>query len=363
VFFATRFFSTTIMIITMQDPRWNDPKTPPLSNGPLRTVTSPSELKFKLVNDGHYIEYLLPYPMHGYLYTWRTLMTNATIPYSASLKEARAKTSFCHLLDAILRDGGYVVEFVEAYFDESGSDDKSSVLCVAGYIIEKNAAAEMDVKWLDVLEKFNLPFFRMSACAHGSPPFDNMTKDERIEVEKQMIAIIKSYTTYGIAVTVEPHTFAQIMPELPEAGSAYSFCAHTCLVGVKWWANQHKYRGDIAYFFESGHRSQSEANNIMNKLFDDPQQRADHRYASHTFADKAKARPLQAADLLAWQWHTDRKRPASRGRPRLDLQELVRDQKPPHHALHYDANLLRGMRDKVLSRRFPLTFPYPEPWR
>jgi hypothetical protein len=48
----------------MQDPRWNDPQKPPLSNGPLRVVTSPSELKFKLVNDGHYIEYLLPYPMH-----------------------------------------------------------------------------------------------------------------------------------------------------------------------------------------------------------------------------------------------------------------------------------------------------------
>jgi hypothetical protein len=50
--------------MTMQDPRWNNPQQPPLSNGPLRAVTSPSELKFKLVNDGHYIEYLLPYPMH-----------------------------------------------------------------------------------------------------------------------------------------------------------------------------------------------------------------------------------------------------------------------------------------------------------
>lgn len=60
---------------------------------------------------------------------------------------------------------------VEAYFDESGSHANSPVLCVAGYIIERDARIKLDAEWATVLQHFNLPFFRMSACAHGTEPF------------------------------------------------------------------------------------------------------------------------------------------------------------------------------------------------
>jgi hypothetical protein len=108
------------------------------------------------------------------------------------------------LLDISLPDGGVTVQMVEAFFDESGSDANSEVLCVAGYIFDKDSCVELDTKWCEVLSKFKLPFFRMSACAHGTKPFDRLTIEERIEVEKEMIALIKQFATYGIAVTVQP---------------------------------------------------------------------------------------------------------------------------------------------------------------
>src|SRR5438105_4019181 len=43
------------------------------------------------------------------------------------------------LLEILLPQNGYVMQLAEAYFDESGSHDGSPVLCVAGYIFEKNA--------------------------------------------------------------------------------------------------------------------------------------------------------------------------------------------------------------------------------
>ena len=57
-----------------------------------------------------------------------------------------------------------------------------------------------------------------------------LTSDQRIEVEKEMIGLVKRFAIYGIAVTAEPKLFEEIMPNLPEIGSAYSFCAHACLV-------------------------------------------------------------------------------------------------------------------------------------
>src|SRR5437764_426025 len=48
----------------MQDTRWDDPGKTPVSNGPLRAVTAPVEFKFRFIDDGQYIEFLLRYPMH-----------------------------------------------------------------------------------------------------------------------------------------------------------------------------------------------------------------------------------------------------------------------------------------------------------
>src|SRR5579863_4397936 len=51
-------------IRSMQDTRWDDPNFIPISNGPLRTTTSPNVFKARLVEDGQYFEFLLPYPTH-----------------------------------------------------------------------------------------------------------------------------------------------------------------------------------------------------------------------------------------------------------------------------------------------------------
>lgn len=256
------------------------------------------------------------------------------------------------------------MQMVETYFDESGSHENSPVLCVAGYIIEKDACIILDDEWEKALTKFDLPFFRMSACANGTYPFKHLSMDDRIAVEKELIAIMKANVSYGIAVTVEPKMYDAIMPAAPDLAigdSAYTFCARTCLTAVKVWAREQKYQGDIAYFFESGHRSQSHANALMNEVFKEPSLKEEYRYVSHTFADKKKVRPLQAADLIAWQWHTDHKR-RMRGkavRPRLDCQELMLDggNESRYHTLHWEEHMLRDMAQKVLRRKYPLTYP------
>lgn len=43
------------------------------------------------------------------------------------------------------------MNFVEAYFDESGSHKGSPVLCVAGYLIESESAKLLSKEWAEVL--------------------------------------------------------------------------------------------------------------------------------------------------------------------------------------------------------------------
>jgi Protein of unknown function (DUF3800) len=261
-----------------------------------------------------------------------------------------ADPPFVWILDVILPRGGYVTVEVAAYFDESGSHEGSPILCVAGYIIEKLRAVELTRQWNEVLRKYELPFFRMSDCAHGNGPFGGMTKQQRLQIEMLMVGIIKKWTVQGIAVTVNSDEFEKLMPKHPLIGSPYSFSAHTLLGGVYEWISQQRMSpiDKMAYFFEAGHQSQGEANAIMNKLFEIEKFRKDYRYAGHSFVPKDSTPAVQAADLLAWQWYTDKRHQLEARPRRKDCTVLLEH---PHNAVHIDQGKIVAMNESWLAEQ------------
>jgi len=214
-----------------------------------------------------------------------------------------------------------LVMLLEAYFDESGSHDGSEVLCVAGYVFEKINCLQLDADWAQVLRDYSLPFFRMTDCAHGNKPFAHLSKPQRIAAETRMIEIIRKYMAVGVSVTVRESDFYE-WTKAPNYlfGSAYTWCCYMCLIGVAGWVYHNKIDAEIAYFFEAGHQHQKQANAVMASVLDEP----DFRYKAHAFLKKQNARPLQSADLLAWQAATFRKR-YMKGitKPRADFRALV----------------------------------------
>src|SRR5262249_36440756 len=152
----------------------------------------------------------------------------------------------------------------------------------------------------------SLPYFRMSECAHGNGPFANLSKSERIELAARMIQIIKRDTLQGIAVTVNEREFNAHMLQHPLIGRPYTFSAQILLAGVSSWIETNPLVTNVAYFFEAGHRSQREADAIMTLMFRNPGAKERHRYSGHGFVEKERTPAVQAADLLAWQWYTDK---------------------------------------------------------
>ena len=167
----------------------------------------------------------------------------------------------------MLPNGGSVARMIKAYFDESGSHDDLPVLCVAGYLLNAANARALGAKWQTVLAEYGLPYFRMSACAHGSKPFDKLSREDRIAVETKMIAIIGEHATAGLGATMAMNDYSRYMPEHPLVGGAYTFCVRMCLGGAVSILEELHIPGNVAYFFEFGHRHQGEANTIMNDGF------------------------------------------------------------------------------------------------
>lgn len=252
----------------------------------------------------------------------------------------------CDVVADILRlhlpaGSGCVVIEGRAYFDESGSHGGSPVLCVAGYVFKKSEAIKLGHEWRKVLRWKKLPYFHMVDCAHGNGPFANLTKDERIAVETRLIEIIKAHAIQGISITVDPAEYASFPGKLPTRpglyDNAYAFCAQAIMAGISAFIERNSRIGKMHYFFEAGHQSAPQADEIMRAMFAVPKHKHDFRYAGHSFVEKADAPQIQAADLLAWQWYTDR-RHQREGRPRRkDCASLLQLH---HNAIHFGAEQL-----------------------
>jgi len=77
-----------------------------------------------------------------------------------------------------------------------------------------------------------------------------------------------------------------------------------------------------------------------------PELQTSYRYKAHAFVDKADIRPIQAADLLAWQWYKSATRLA-KGilKPRGDLITLLEG--TLHWTFHANADRLQDLVDRI----------------
>ena len=266
------------------------------------------------------------------------------------------------IIEILLPQGGLVLELVEFYLDES-EQESAQVLCVAGYLFDKTKCDAMSLKWSKVLKRHGLPYFHMVDCVHGNGAFSNMPKQERIDIQTQLIDLIKESAIIGFAFSVDksrPEIFQHIHHPSGIL-SPYVMCAYGCLAAGRHWADGKGFDGEIAYIFEAGHASQIEANALMNFLFREAGLRAEYRHGGHSFMPKDKSVPLQAADILAYLWckHIKDAR-AGRRIMRADLKSLL---EIGHKAVHYGEKQLYDMRfASIVSKAEAESLSIPYHW-
>jgi hypothetical protein len=192
------------------------------------------------------------------------------------------------------------VPLLEAYFDETGTHDGSPIFAIAGYVYETEAARRLDICWKGALDDFELPYFRMSACAHGHPPFDKLSRSERIDAATRMIDLVRVHMTFGVAISVNEQDFHSWAPANRPFDSAYTFCCWIAINAIRQLNGNNGFSGDIAYFFEAGCQDQGNLDAFMKNIARDQRLKEHYYYAGHSFVPKEKVRPVQSADILVW---------------------------------------------------------------
>lgn len=208
------------------------------------------------------------------------------------------------------------------YMDESGTHADSPALAVAAYVFEEIQAPRFSKDWQRDLKRFGLPFAHMTDCATGNGHYASLSLQERIDSEKALIAHIRHRSLWGVAVGVDYAHYRELFSKGRYEHDAYTFCLSMCVYAVYLWAQSTGYRGKFKYFFEAGHAAQGEANQLISLMGGS---KPGESYLGHSFVDKREAIPLQAADMLAWQWaHYLRRRSQGHLKRRKDLDALLR---------------------------------------
>ena len=189
----------------------------------------------------------------------------------------------------------------------------------------------------------------MSACNANQAPFDRLTERDCIAVASEAIRLVNKYAAIGYSVTVDQDAFDKIVTKDGFVSTPYELCAWVCLIAARTEIDKFLEPGPMSFFFESGFKDQKVANRMMKNIFGAPQLRSFYRYKQHAFVDKKKVRPIQAADLLAWQWYKHGTRVAKGiTKPRGDLAELSRG--TPHYTVHFSAERLQAMVNSINAR-------------
>ena len=251
---------------------------------------------------------------------------------------------------------------IEAYFDESGTDDGSPVMCVAGYLFEQAAAIRLSGEWVVMLKKYGIPFFHMSEVAPCKLTCAHMTMDGEggcDALAREAYALIHKYMTIGFAISIETK-YAHLIPTLGEYKNIYSFACWQALLHVRNWATENQYLGKVSYIFEAGHGSQAESNEIMRKLFKNDFLKTAYRYAGHAFVEKKGGAPLlQCADILAWHITKNRRDRMNGRKIRGDYEALVYNDK--HLLMHYGEHEIRIFAERV-EKMNAQPLPPPHDW-
>lgn len=196
--------------------------------------------------------------------------------------------------------GYWSLSVLQAYFDESGRE--GGVFCVAGYAFAAEQVKKFAKEWSRLFAQYP-GGLHMRDFAHRRRAFKEIEPFEQQCLMVEAVKIINRRMTAGFMVSCNVNEVWQLSPKWIRGFShAYTLCCHLSMIAVGNFLEESGSSERVTYLFESGHRYESEAREFMRSVVQNPDVKRSYRYDGDAFLAKADAIPLQAADMLAWEW-------------------------------------------------------------
>jgi hypothetical protein len=222
-----------------------------------------------------------------------------------------------------------------AYFDDSGTHDNSDVVLWAGLFGNEHQWAHLDDLWAAKLldpspGKAPIQTFHMYDCDQSIGEFAGWSRTASDLLALELGQIIIKCGIYGYAIAIWRNDYDELIQGDGRAffGDAEGMCVRSCYVRSLAWAREYAaYDPNMSFVFDDRpHRRPDQQ--AVHAAFSHDESGKKPDLAAIAFASAAKFRPLQAADLFAWEYYQHAKEivwgRSEPGKPkRLHFQKLI----------------------------------------
>jgi hypothetical protein len=211
-----------------------------------------------------------------------------------------------------------IFEF-EVYFDDSGTDGNTPVAVAACYVATKEQWVEFVRNWNEVQVKEGFDCFHMAHFVAkpdaGHAPFCDWDKTKKSRVYSKLASIINTRVRKAFAIAVPKSAFDKhVFPEFKDqyAADHYTWAVKATLGLLEKWRKDYNVLAPMQYVFDRGSLGEPQIRKVWDEslLYRDVE--VERRYgivpAGVMFQDKSIFKPLQAADILAWQMQNHMRR-------------------------------------------------------
>ena len=245
-----------------------------------------------------------------------------------------AKSQYCaysHVSAMLDRTGLdwllYMYDF-EIYWDDSGTHKESPIAVAACYVATKEQWDLAVREWSEVQAVEGFGAFHMADfMAHpsvGKKPFCDWDQRKRDRVYYRLASIINTRVRMGFALAVpKKHFDTYLLSTLmkDEQGKEhFTFAVKSVLGWVAEWHERYGLGKSVQYVFSLMSKGKGEIMQIFDLLKEHPEiaQRLGFKYRDPDglmFQNMESFKPLQAADILAWNTYNFMQREIRRGLP------------------------------------------------
>jgi hypothetical protein len=237
---------------------------------------------------------------------------------------------------------------LELYFDDSGTDAGTPVAVAACYVARKSQWDEFVRNWDEVREQEGFDMFHMAEFVAkpdmGHEPFCHWDSTKKERVYQRLVSIINARVRKGFGVAVPKAVYDEYaFTEFRQfAENHFVFAVRTLLGFIDNWRVDYSIADPMQYVFESGSRGEAQLRQIWKDclLHKHSKERSGMVPDGVMFQNKRVFKPLQAADILAWQMQNNMRRTVMIGRNPLDRSLahpgflMLRDNRPMELAFY-----------------------------
>jgi hypothetical protein len=199
----------------------------------------------------------------------------------------------------------------ETYWDDSGTHDSSPIAVAACFVAEREQWEWFVRDWDQARNDEGFDYFHMADFMalpkYQKEPYCNWDQAKKNRVFSRLATIINTRVRMGFAFAVPVAAFERFAPSYVKeemTSDAFIFAAQSVLSLVSdWWA-QYAKGGSVQYIFED-RKSMGKIHQIWHTSKEYPEQAAQlginvEAPDGFSFQSPKIFKPLQAADMLAW---------------------------------------------------------------